>query len=205
MSTNPKSRTDSDDTPTPIGSGAAANLRYIRDTIDATRTFTTVPGKGCMVMGVAGLAAAGLESVSALSSLWLPIWLAAAVVSFTAALFFMERKARAQGLSLRRSVAWRFFLTLTPAFVVGAILTVALLETVSRDVIAAIWLLMYGVGLAACGTFSIPIVLIAGLGFIGLGTVTLAAPPTWTTAMLALGFGGIHLILGTIIARNHGG
>lgn len=199
------SEADAGGAPTPIDSGAAANLRYIRDTIDATRTFTTVPGKGCIVMGIAALAAAALESIPAFAALWLPIWLVTAVVSCVAALFFMERKARTQGLSLRRSVAWRFFLTLTPAFVVGAILTVALLETVSRDAIAAIWLLMYGVGLAACGTFSIPIVLIAGLGFIGLGTVTLAAPAAWATAMLALGFGGIHLVLGAIIAREHGG
>ncbi len=205
MATQPSSRPHSDDAPTPIGSGAAKNLRYIRDTIDATRTFTTVPGKGCMVMGLAGLTAAGLESVPALSDLWLPIWLTAAVVSCTAALFFMERKARTQGLSLRRSVAWRFFLTLIPAFVVGAILTAALLQIVGREVIAAIWLLMYGVGLAACGTFSIPIVLIAGLAFIGLGTVTLAAPVAWAPPLLALGFGGIHLVLGAIVARDHGG
>ncbi len=196
---------DSADTPTPIGSGAAANLRYIRDTIDATRTFTTVPGKGCIVMGLAGLTAAGLESIPAMSNLWLPIWLAAAVVSCTAALFFMERKARTQGLSLLRSVAWRFFLTLIPAFVVGAILTGALLDVVGREAIAAIWLLMYGVGLAACGTFSIPIVLIAGVAFIGLGTVTLAAPAAWAPALLAVGFGGIHIVLGAVIARDHGG
>ena len=205
MSTRPGSRPDSDDSPTPIGSGAAANLRYIRDTIDATHTFTTIPGKGCIVMGLAGLTAAGLESIPAMSNLWLPIWLAAAVVSCTAALFFMERKARAQGLSLRRSVAWRFFLTLIPAFVVGAILTAALVEVVSREAIAAIWLLMYGVGLAACGTFSIPIVLIAGAAFIGLGTVTLAAPAAWAPALLAVGFGGIHIVLGAVIAREHGG
>lgn len=205
MPTRPNLRPDTDDTPTPIGSGAAANLRYIRDTIDATRTFTTVPGKGCIVMGLAGLTAAGLESIPAMSNLWLPIWLAAAVVSCTAALFFMERKARAQGLSLRRSVAWRFFLTLIPAFVVGAILTAALLQVVSREAIAAIWLLMYGVGLAACGTFSIPIVLIAGVAFIGLGTVTLAAPAAWAPALLAVGFGGIHIVLGAVIARDHGG
>ena len=205
MSTRPSSKPESDDASTPIGSGAARNLRYIRDTIDATRTFTTVPGKGCMLMGVAGLTAAGLESLPELSGLWLPIWLTAAVVSCTAALYFMERKARAQGLSLRRSVAWRFFLTLIPAFVVGAVLTAALLEIVGREVIAAIWLLMYGVGLAACGTFSIPIVLIAGLAFIGLGTVTLAAPAAWAPALLALGFGGVHIVLGAIIARDHGG
>lgn len=205
MSTRSSSRPDSDDSPTPIGSGAAANLRYIRDTIDATHTFTTVPGKGCIVMGLAGLTAGGIESIPAMSNLWLPIWLAAAVVSCTAALFFMERKARTQGLSLRRSVAWRFFLTLIPAFVVGAILTAALVEVVSREVIAAIWLLMYGVGLAACGTFSIPIVLLAGVAFIGLGTVTLAAPATWAPALLAVGFGGIHIVLGAVIARDHGG
>ena len=205
MPTRPNFRPDSADTPTPIGSGAAANLRYIRDTIDATRTFTTVPGKGCIVMGLAGLTAAGLESIPAMSNLWLPIWLAAAVVSCTAALFFMERKARAQGLSLRRSVAWRFFLTLIPAFVVGAILTAALVDVVGREAIAAIWLLMYGVGLAACGTFSIPIVLIAGVAFIGLGTVTLAAPAAWAPALLAVGFGGIHIVLGAVIARDHGG
>jgi len=205
MPTRPSSRPDSDDSPTPIGSGAAANLRYIRDTIDATHTFTTVPGKGCIVMGLAGLTAAGLESIPAMSELWLPIWLATAVVSCTAALFFMERKARAQGLSLRRSVAWRFFLTLIPAFVVGAILTAALVDVVGREAIAAIWLLMYGVGLAACGTFSIPIVLIAGVAFIGLGTVTLAAPAAWAPALLAVGFGGIHIVLGAVIARDHGG
>ena len=205
MPTAPNFRPDSADTPTPIGSGAAANLRYIRDTIDATRTFTTVPGKGCIVMGLAGLTAAGLESIPAMSNLWLPIWLAAAVVSCTAALFFMERKARTQGLSLRRSVAWRFFLTLIPAFVVGAILTAALVDVVGREAIAAIWLLMYGVGLAACGTFSIPIVLIAGVAFIGLGTVTLAAPAGWAPALLAVGFGGIHIVLGAVIARDHGG
>jgi hypothetical protein len=191
--------------PTPIGSSAAENLRYIRSTIEAAHTFTTVPGKGCIAMGLAALAAAGLESLPTFAPHWLPIWLTAAVVSCTVALFFMESKAREQGLSLRRSVAWRFFLTLAPAFVAGGILTVALMDEVGRDVIAGIWLLLYGVGIAACGVFSIPVVLIAGFAFMGLGTVTLAAPPSWTLAMLALGFGGVHLVLGVVIWKDYGG
>jgi hypothetical protein len=184
---------------------AAENLRYIRSTIEAAHTFTTVPGKGCIVMGVAALVAAALESLPRLASHWLPIWLIAAVASCTIALLFMETKARLQGLSLRRSVALRFFLTLAPAFVAGAILTIALKGTVGRDAIAAIWLLLYGVGIAACGLFSIPVVLIAGFAFMGLGTVTFVAPPAWAPALLALGFGGIHLALGAIITRHHGG
>jgi hypothetical protein len=191
--------------PTPIGHGAAENLRFIRSAIEASQTFTTVPGKGCIAMGIAAIVAAGLESIPALADLWLPIWLIAAVVACAVALFFMEIKAQAEGLSLRRSVAIRFFLTLAPAFVAGGILTVALADNVGRDVIAAIWLLMYGVGLAACGVFSIPIVLIAGFAFMGLGTVTFAAPAGWAPALLAVGFGGIHFALGAIVIRDYGG
>ena len=188
-----------------IGSTAADNLRYIRNTIEAAQTFTTIPGKGCVAMGVAGVAAAVLESVPALSPHWLPVWLTAAVVSCAIALFFMERKARLQGLSLRRAVATRFFLTLAPAFTAGGILTVTLSGTVGREVIAGIWLLLYGVGIAAAGLFSIPLVLIAGFAFMGFGTVALSAPAAWAPWLLGAGFGGIHIVLGGLIIRDHGG
>lgn len=188
-----------------ISTGAAEHLRYIRNTIEAAQTFTTVPGKGCIAVGAAGIVAAIMEGVPALAPHWLPIWLTAAVVSCAIALFYMERKARTQGLSLRRAVATRFFLTLAPAFAAGGILTVALSDTVGRDAIAGIWLLLYGVGVAACGLFSIPVVLIAGFAFMGLGTVALAAPAAWAPWLLGAGFGGIHFVLGTIIIRDHGG
>ncbi len=191
--------------PTPIHSGAAEHLRYIRSTIEAAHTFTTVPGKGCLVMGAAALCAAALESIPPLQAYWLPIWLITAVVAGTIALFFMEAKARAEGLSLRRSVSLRFFLTIAPAFVAGGVLTVALLHLADRGVIAGVWLLLYGVGLSACGVFSIPVVLIAGFAFMGLGTVTFVAPNAWAPLMLALGFGFVHIALGVIIMRDHGG
>lgn len=195
----PRARTES------IGSGAAEHLRYIRNTIEAAQTFTTIPGKGCIAMGCAAVVAAVLESLPTLRDHWLPIWLAAAVLSAAVALFFMEEKARGQGLSLRRTVATRFFLTLAPAFVAGGVLTVALMDVVGREAIAGIWLLLYGVGIAACGLFSLGIVLIAGFAFMGLGTVALAAPAAWAPALLGVGFGGIHLVLGALIVRDHGG
>lgn len=188
-----------------IGRGAADHLRYIRNTIEAAQTFTSIPGKGCIAMGTAAIIAAALEAMPGLGRHWLPIWLTAAVLSAAIALFYMEEKARGQGLSLRRTVATRFFLTLAPAFVAGGILTVALLDSVGRDVIAGIWLLLYGVGIAACGLFSIPVVLIAGFAFMGLGTVALAAPGSWAPYLLGAGFGGIHLVLGVLVVRDHGG
>jgi hypothetical protein len=191
--------------PTPIDSGAVENLRYIRSTIEAAHTFTTVPGKGCIAMGLTALAAVGLESLPQLEAYWLGIWVGAAIVACSAALWFMEQKARAQGLSLRRAVARRFFMTLAPAFLAGAILTVALAGRVDREIITGMWLLLYGTGLAACGLFAIPAVFTAGLAFMGLGTATLWLPPGSAHIVLALGFGGIHLALGATIVRHHGG
>ena len=49
--------------PTPIDSGAVEHLRYIRSTIEAAHTFTTVPGKGCIAMGITALLAVGIESL----------------------------------------------------------------------------------------------------------------------------------------------
>lgn len=184
---------------------AAENLRYIRDAIDAAQTFTLVPGRGCIFVGVIALIAAGLESVPRLADQWLPIWLSAAVIAATVGLFEMAEKARREGISLRRTAAIRFFMTLVPAFSVGAVLTVALMNDVPRAVVAGIWLLTYGAGLLACGAYSLPIVTIAGGAFFGFGAVALSAPPQWSIWFLALGFGGIHLGLGYFVLRRHGG
>ena len=191
--------------PTPIDSGAVENLRYIRSTIEAAHTFTTVPGKGCLAMGLTALVAVGIESIPQVAPHWLAVWVGAAIVACGSALWFMEQKARAQGLSLRRAVAKHFFMTLAPAFLAGAILTAALAGLVDRELITGMWLLLYGAGLAACGLFSIPAVFTAGIAFMALGTATLWLPPGSAHIVLALGFGGIHLALGTTIVRHHGG
>jgi hypothetical protein len=203
MSASPKSPRRLE--PTPIDSGALENLRYIRSTIEAAHTFTTVPGRGCIAMGITALLAVGLESIPALAPHWLGVWVGAAIVACCSALWCMEQKARAQGLSLRRAVARRFFMTLAPAFLSGAILTAVLAGEVSREVVTGMWLLLYGAGLAACGQFSVPAVVTAGIAFMGLGTATLWLPPGSAHIVLALGFGGIHLALGTTIVRHHGG
>jgi hypothetical protein len=201
MRSNPQLR----EAPTPIDSGALENLRYIRSTIEAVHTFTTVPGKGCIAMGVSALVAVALESVPSLAGHWLAIWVGAAIVACGSALWFMEQKARRQGLSLRRAVARRFFMALAPAFIAGAILTAALASRVDRELVTGMWLMLYGTGLCACGVFAIDAVFTAGAAFLALGAATLWLPPGSANVVLALGFGGIHLALGATIMRHHGG
>jgi len=49
------------------------------------------------------------------------------------------------------------------------------------------------------------IVPVMGLAFMAVGALALFAPPSWGDALLAAGFGGLHLLFGAIIARRHGG
>lgn len=191
--------------PVAIDSGAIAHLQYIRDTIEAAHRFTSVPGKGCIAMGVTALVAAVLDSIPGLAEYWLEIWLTAAVTAVSLASFFLARKAKSQGLCLWGGVARRFFLTLLPALVAGAVLTIALIDFGARELVSGAWLLLYGSGLAASGVFSVRPVMAAGFIFMLLGASAFALPADYSTALLAIGFGGVHLGLGLIIQRRHGG
>lgn len=191
--------------PADIGAGAAEHLRYIRNTIETTQTFTAVPGRGCVAMGLVALAAGTLETVPALAAHWLTIWLSAAAIAGVLAFLYMCSKARRLGLSLTRTAARRFFLTLIPVFAAAAILTYAAMGTNNRSLIAAIWLLLYGAGLTSGGMFSVPAVRWAGLGLMTLGALAAFLSDGAAPVLLVLGFGGLHIALGLVIERRHGG
>ena len=44
-----------------------------------------------------------------------------------------------------------------------------------------------------------------GLAFMVLGVVALFASAEWSNTLLGLGFGGLHILFGAIIARRYGG
>jgi hypothetical protein len=44
-----------------------------------------------------------------------------------------------------------------------------------------------------------------GICFMGAGIAALLCPPAWANSIMAAGFGGLHILFGTIIARRYGG
>jgi MYXO-CTERM domain-containing protein len=63
----------------------------------------------------------------------------------------------------------------------------------------------YGCAVAAGGTHSARIIPLMGFAFLGLGAAALALPASAADLMLGLGFGGLHMLFGIIIARRYGG
>ena len=205
MATDPSTALPDQRTTASLEGNAVAMLRYIRDTMETAQGFTSVSGRGCIVMGGIALAATAFAAVPQLADYWLIIWVTSALVAVGLNLPLMSAKAKAQGSSLQHQVARRFFLTLTPPIMMGAVLTAALSDSTEREIIVGIWLLSYGAALATSGVFSIVPVTLAGLAFMALGAITVFLPAGWALPMLAVGFGLFHFALGMVIVKRFGG
>lgn len=191
--------------PESLGSHAAENLRFIRSAMERSSTFTAIPGKGGVAMGVVALAAAMVAAPHAGSDRWLATWLAAAVVAAIIGLVAMAHKARRAGLALTGSSGRRFALGLAAPFAAGAAITYALWQAGNYAVMAPAWLLLYGTGVLTGGMFSVSIVRAVGICFMAAGMAAIVTPPGWGNMWLAIGFGGLQIGFGIHIARNHGG
>jgi hypothetical protein len=184
---------------------AMDNLRFIRQTMEAAATFTAVSGWGTVLIGLTALAAAGLAASTGSMARWAFIWIGEAVLAVAISVYTMTLKARAAGMRVWSEPARKIVFSFAPPMAVGALLTLVCYEHRLIGMLPGIWLLLYGVGVVAAGTFSVRIVPVMGLAFMGVGTIALFAPPAWTTACMAAGFGGLHLFFGALIARRHGG
>jgi len=184
---------------------AMDNLRFIRLAMESSASFTSVPGVGGIVVGLTGLLAGILVNLPSLANHWLTVWVIAAMVALGVGGWFMSRKARGQGVRLSQGVGRRFLFSVTPPLVAASLLTAVLQDTAAGGVIPALWLLLYGSGVVAGGTFSVRPVPIMGACFMALGLVALWAPSSWANGLLTLGFGGLHILFGSIIARRYGG
>lgn len=190
--------------PLPIDRHAADNLRFIRDTMERAASFTAVPGWGGVAVGTTALAA-GLLAWAESPHRQVFIWLCESMVALALATMFVRQKSRRLSLSLQSRPARRALLSFIPPLLAGAVLTAALYQLHAYNVLPGCWLLLYGAAVVTGGAFSVRIVPVMGLCFMFAGALCLIAPAAWGDAFLMLGFGGLHIGFGTLIARRHGG
>jgi len=192
-------------TPVALDDTARDNLRYIRETMERAGSFTAVPGWGGVGMGVTALGAAAIASRQASPWSWLATWGVEAAIALAIATWSTYSKLRASNMTLLTGPGRRFIYSLAPPLFVGALLTLVFARMELFSVIPGIWLLLYGTGVLTGGAISIRLIPLMGLCFIVLGAVALFSPANWGDALLGVGFGGIHVVFGAVIARYHGG
>jgi hypothetical protein len=184
---------------------AIDNLRYIRETMERAAAFTAVPGWGQVAIGVTALFATYVASHQGTARGWLGTWLAEAIISILIAGWSMDRKARALGTPLLSGPGRKVAFSLSPPMLAGALLTVLLFRARLTQAIPGMWLLLYGTGVVTGGMFSVSVVPVMGICFVILGAVGLFVSEAWGPWLMAAGFGGLHIIFGSIIARKYGG
>jgi len=193
------------DQPPALHDRAMDNLRYIRETMERASAFTAVPAWGQVAIGFTALTATCLAAQQTTAGGWLKTWLAEAIISLLIAGWSMDRKARASGTPLLSGPGRKVAFSLSPPMIAGALLTVVLFRFGMTSAIPGMWLLLYGTGVVTGGMYSVGIVPVMGICFMLMGAVALIAPATWNNWLMAAGFGGLHIVFGTIIARKYGG
>ena len=181
------------------------DLRFIRDTMERSASFTAVPGWGQVILGSTALAAAALAALQPNQTAWLKVWLAEAPLAALIAFLSMRWKANRRGLPLFSGPGRRVALGLFPPLIAGALLSFLLVRAGLVSALAPVWLLLYGAGIITGGAYSVSIVPVMGLCFMATGALAVVAPAAWSNSFLAAGFGGLHILFGFLIARRHGG
>ena len=188
----------------PMPQRALEDLRFIRETMERSSTFTATPGWGQVGMGLIAIAAAFIAARQSSAGAWLATWLLAAVVAVTIAVAAMQIKAHRAGLPLTSGPGRKFALSFLPCVVVAVLLTGALARLGLNRLLPGIWLSLYGAGIITGGAFSIPLLPAMGVCFLATGTVALFMP-AGGNLLMAVAFGGVHIVFGVWIARKHGG
>jgi len=199
------SDTQTDLAPPALHSRAMADLRFIRDTMAGAASYTAFSGWGLIIVGLGALITgfiAGRES-SPTGRLW--IWVADAGISVVIGCVSSVLKAKSADQPLFAGPIRKFSLSFAPAILAGAVLTWVMIGSGSAPLLPGLWLLLYGVGLASAGALSVWVIPTMGAVFFCLGALALTGPSAWSDVLLWAGFGALHVVLGAVIVRRHGG
>ncbi len=191
--------------PEPLHRRAAEDLSFIRDTMARTVPFTAVPGWGGFIMGLTALPAAWFASGREVPAEWLAVWLAEAVIALGIGGVAFVRKAERTQTPILSMAGKQFVGNFAPPVVAGALLTPVLYHAGLTEHLAGLWLLLYGTGVTTAGAFSIRVVPVLGITLMALGGLALVVAPAFADLFMAVGFGGVQIVFGLVIARKYGG
>ena len=193
------------------------NINYIKEIVESSNCYTNLSGLagilcgilafiGCIIsyylLGSFNLTASLIQSkLLMLGVLWLIVFTGALSVQIG----FTVRKAHKIGVQPWTKLSHQIIFALLPGLLAGAVLTLYLVKYNQSVFIPGVWILLYGVGIAASGMFSIIAVRLLGWAFILTSILPLFVYPECGLIFMALTFGIYHIIYGLIISVKYRG
>ena len=132
---------DDDRAPVSISGRAEENLKFIRDTMERSASFTAVPGYGGMLMGATAIAAAVIANMQVYLVNSLAIWLGEAALAFSIGLLAMWQKSKIGGQPLTSAPARKFALSFAPPLIAGVAIVLGLWRYEHYDMLAPVCML----------------------------------------------------------------
>jgi hypothetical protein len=191
--------------PIHLSDHAIKNLQFIRETMERSTHFTAVPGYGGILMGITAIATAYISMQQVYRRDWLIAWLIEACLAFAIGLLTLWQKSKIADQSLVSVPAKKFAFGFTPPLICGVVITLGLWRYEHYEIMAPIWMLLYGASVVTGGAFSVRVVPIMGWFFIAFGALAFALPAGYSNYLMAASFGILHIVFGVIIARRYGG
>lgn len=188
-----------------IGERAIDNLKFIRETMESSKVFTSVPGYGGMLMGATAIGAGIVANQQIYLRNWLVVWVVEAALAFCVGLLAMWQKSKITDAPLVSAPAKKFASGFAPPLVCGILLTLGLWRNDDYELMIPVWHLLYGAAVVCGGAFSVRAIPVMGWCFILCGAIAFFLPRGYGDELMILSFGVLHIVFGFVIARKYGG
>ena len=196
---------------------AEEHLRVIRQAMERSTRHSTLSGLSGVIVGVIALLGC-LLTQTALGFMpnepmrkigFVGVWAAVLMLSLLTDYFFTKRRAAQVGKKAFSPLGRHLTRAAAPGFL--AALAMSLFYATHPGLIGGylygVWMLCYAVSLLGVGMFSVREVSLLGWAFLVAGVLTLLMPPLWffgPRAMMAITFGGFHIVYGIVMGRKYG-
>jgi hypothetical protein len=195
---------------------ARENLRVIRQTMERSTKYSTLSGLSGVLIGLTAVTGVVISQVSLARAgashtldrtdyLHLgPIWLGVLALAVAIEFACNKRRAAEVGKRVASPLGAHILVAALPSFFGAVLLTLFFYLHGLAPFVWGVWMLCYGLAICAVGLFSVRPVSYLGAAFVLAGAVTLLLPAPYHLPMMAVAFGGFHIVYGVLMARKHG-
>lgn len=192
----------------PDAKEAEENLRVIRALMERSTKFSTFSGISGICAGVASVAGCVVthqlgKDPADFPVAFLLVWSTVIIIAVGVDYLLMKRRAARVGKHVLSRLGRQMVIASAPGLGAGAILTLYLLQHKMLGDVYPFWMLAYGIAVCATGLFSQCEVSYLGAAFLIAGSITLFAPALGLP-MMAVTFGGFHVVYGLTMSRKEG-